>query len=244
MGTPVGVSRPGMAAPIRWAALRKLAARTALAGLAGLALMAGCGDRTDRRADEGALPPPAVADTTDPAVAEDPVARPPQKTVTVSMEGMDEELRLVRYDAPADFPFRFSTYIPEDMVAERWPSAEGDAVAFVAAFGGQRNEAAAMRVIAHREGATAVEVEEILRQLALDLGTELVASTEEPRFDWSVREYRSVPRRAQRDGPHGYVAVGRRGDRYYTVAVHYPPEYADGFAPRTHQILQEWRWLP
>jgi hypothetical protein len=235
MGTRVRAPRP------------RLAARTALAGLAGLAglaLLAGCGDRTDRRADEDPLPPPAVVDTTEPAVPEDPVARPPQKTVTVSMEGMDEELRLVRYDAPSDFPLRFSTYIPEDMVAERWPSGEGDAVAFVAAFGGQRNEAAAMRVIAHREGATAVEVEEILGQLALDLGTELVASTEEPRFDWSVREYRSVPGRTQRDGPHGYMAVGRRGDRYYTVAVHYPPEYGDGFAPRTHQILQEWRWLP
>jgi hypothetical protein len=221
-----------------------MAARTAVAGLAGLALVAGCGDRTDPRADEDALPPAAVADTTEPAVSEDPVARAPHKTVTVSMEGMDEALRLVRYDAPADFPLRFSTYIPEDMVAERWPSGEGDAVAFVAAFGGQRNEAAVMRVIAHREGATAVEVEEILGQLALDLGTELVPSTDERRFDWSVREYRSVPGRTQRNNPHGFMAVGRRGDRYYTVAVHYPPEYGDGFAPRTHQILQEWRWLP
>jgi hypothetical protein len=221
------------------------AARTVVAGLAVLVLVAGCADRSDSRPEEDhALQPPVGADTAAPAVSEEPEAQPTRKTVTVSMEGMDEAMRLVRYDAPADFPLRFSTYIPEDMVAERWPSNEGDAVAFVAAFGGERNEAAAMRVIAHRDGATAHEVEEILGQLARDLGTNLVESSDEHRYEWSVREFQSVPRRSQRDAPVGVMAVGRRGDRFYTIAIHYPPEYGDGFAPRTHQILQEWRWLP
>jgi hypothetical protein len=212
-------------------------------GLVALVLVTGCGDRGAPPDDGGVVVDTVVVDPTD-AGAAVPEARPAEKRGTISIEGMDEELRVVLYESPADFPLGFSTYVPEDMVAERWPSNEGDAVAFVAAFGGHRNEAAAMRVIAHRPGATEHEVEEILSQLARDLGADLVESSDDPRHDWSVREFRSVPRSSRRDAPHGTLAVGRHDGRYYTIAIHYPPEYGDGFAPRTHLILQEWRWRP
>jgi hypothetical protein len=211
-------------------------------GLVVLVLVAGCGDRGGPPDDGGVVRDTVAVDPSGEGAV--PEARPAEQRMSIPIEGMDEELRVLLYESPADFPLGFSTYVPEDMVVERWPSNEGDAVAFVAAFGGYRNEAAAMRVIAHRPGATEHEVEEILSQLARDLGADLVESSDDPRHDWSVREFRSVPRSSRRDAPYGTLAVGRQDGRYYTVAIHYPPEYGDGFAPRTHLILEEWRWRP
>lgn len=211
--------------------------------LGALLLVAGCDVRRDGGRDEDAAVREApVADTAGAGADLERETRPSAKQVAVSIEGMEEEMRVVLYEAPPDFPVRFSTYIPEDMAAERWRSAPGDAVAFVAMFGGQRNEAAAVRMIVHREGATEHEIVEILTELARDLGTELTESSDAPRFDWSIREFRNEARPFRADAAQGTMAVGRRDGRYFTVAIHYPAEYGDGFGPRVSQIFQEWRW--
>jgi hypothetical protein len=214
-----------------------------LVGLGVLLLAAGCDVRRDRApAEDDPARDTLALDTVGVAAPVETEARPAEKDVAVSIEGMEEEMRVVLYEAPPDFPVRFSTYVPVDMAAERWRSPPSDAVAFVAMFGGQRNEAAAVRMIVHREGATEHEVVEILTELARDLGTELNESSDAPRFDWSIREFRNVADPARADAAQGIMAVGQRAGRYFTVAFHYPAEYGDGFAPRVNQILQEWRW--
>lgn len=206
-------------------------------------LAAGCeGRRGDSAEEDRVVRVEVPVDTAAADTAVEREVRPSDKRVPISIEGVEEEMRLVLYESPSDFPLVFSTYIPEDMAAERWRGTEGDAVAFVAVLGGQRNEAAAMRMIVHRAGATEYEVVEILTELARDLGTDLEAPPNGPRFDWSVREFRNVAHPAREDAAQGFMGIGRRDNRYYTIAIHYPAEYGDGFGPRANRILQEWRW--
>jgi hypothetical protein len=211
--------------------------RAVVWGVVWLLLLPGCDVRAP---DPPIVERPAVVEEA--VEVEEPEARPEEKVVETAIEGMPAELRLVLYESPADYPLPFSTYLPEDMVAVRDRTGEVDEVVMLAVFGGVRNEAAAVRVMVHRAGASQWEVEEVLRQVARDLGTELEASPDPARYDWSIREYRNVARRYPHEAAEGRMAVGRREGRYFTLAVHYPAEYGDGFEPRAGHILGEWRW--
>lgn len=191
---------------------------------------------------EGRAPEPPVADEVPAEAPEEPAERPDEREDTVAVEGMPEAVRLVLYRSPEGYPLPFTTYVPSTMEVTRDATGEADEVLFVASFGGVRNEAAALRVMVHRAGASEWEVVEVLRQLARDLGTELVELPEPQEFGWSLREFRNAPRRSPGQTVQGRLALGVLGDRFFTVAIHYPPEYGDGFEPRARQILREWRW--
>jgi hypothetical protein len=197
-------------------------------------LIAGCeGAGVDRRGESGTAEYPAMQ----------PGDRPAERLIPVEIEGFEEELRFVLYRTPAGYPLPFSTYIPVDMVAETVSGGEGEMrIRFVAAFGGLPDEGAAVHVIAHGAGGTEAEAIAVLRQLAAALGTELVEAPADEAFEWSVRDFRSVALPSRPDAVEGSMAVGRRGDRYFSVVTHYPAEYGDGFGPRSRQILGEWRW--
>jgi hypothetical protein len=168
--------------------------------------------------------------------------RPTEQVMRIEIEGYPEELRFVLFRTGEGFALPFSTYVPVDMAAEadRWEALEG--VRFVAVFGGQRNESAALRVIVHHAGATESDAVAVLRGLAADLGTELVDAPWEDSFEWSVRDFRNVAEPFRADAVEGVMALGIRGGRYFAVVIHYPAEYGDGFGPRAEQILREWRW--
>jgi hypothetical protein len=216
------------------------------AWLALVVAMTGCGPAGDDPRGEAGAEPPASVERESPRSPgypdQLPADRPAERRITVEIEGFEEELRFVLYRAPAGFPLPFSTYIPTDMVAEAVSGGEGATIRFIAAFGGQRNEGAAVRMMAHRAGATEAEAIELLRELAAGLGTELVEAPAEESFGWSVRDFRNVALPSRADAVEGTMAVGRRGDRYFSIAIHYPAEYGDGFGPRARQILLEWRW--
>jgi hypothetical protein len=182
--------------------------------------------------------------------------RPAERRMAVEVEGMAEEMGVVLYGTPTGFPLPFTTYVPEDMLAEPYPlaspttdgGAPGDApgdgaagVRFVANYGGHRNDAAAVRLIVARAEATEEELVALLRELGRELGTELV---EEPdaRFGWSIREFRNVAPASRQAVAEGLMAIGRRDGRLFALALHHPAEYGDGFGPRAGVIMDEWRW--
>lgn len=217
----------------RWSGMvRGLATTAAL-----VPLLVGCA-RPDDPDDPG---DPAADETLDRPAPD----RPAEKRVMVEMEGMGEELRLVLYRSPPDFPLPFSTYVPEDMIAEPAASGEGhddgDGVSFVANFGGQRNDAVAVRLLVAAESAPEEDMIVRLRELARDLGTEL-DDEPESRFAWSVREYRNLAPASRRAAAEGVMAIGRLEGRIFALALHHPAEYGDGFGPRAGVILDEWRW--
>jgi hypothetical protein len=191
---------------------------------------------------EGANQPSAVGADSPGFPPTRPADRAAERLIPMEIEGFEERLQFVLYRSPAGFPLPFSTYIPADMVAEAVSSGEGAAIRFVAAFGGLRNEGAAIHMIVHRAGATEADAIAALRELAAGLGTELVEAPAEESFDWSTRDFRSVALPSRPDAVEGVMTVGRRADRYFSIVIHYPAEYGDGFGPRSRQILREWRW--
>ena len=62
------------------------------------------------------------------------------------------------------------------------------------------------------------------------------------RFKWSLTERDIVSVSKSRGRIVGVAALGRHGDRLFQVTLHYPEEFAEGFNPRAHRILDEWRW--
>ena len=43
-------------------------------------------------------------------------------------------------------------------------------------------------------------------------------------------------------GPEVSVALGRHGERWFMLTLHYPLEFSDGFVPRAQRIVDDWRW--
>lgn len=221
--------------------------------LAGLASVAGCGDRARQEAPGGEGPAPGdtlpAAGDSAPASAGDTAGtapgggalpeRPATRTDTILLEGTPEltELTLVR--SPAAFEPAFSTYVPEGMVRVFGHPERGMEIRFVAAFGGVRNEEASLGFYFHPPGATEEEVREEARRVAREHGG-TGAPEASRRWEWSEAEYAFGDARQAR--LFGQVAVARHGDRWFRVLLRYPPEYGDGFGPRAALILDRWRW--
>jgi hypothetical protein len=220
-------------------------ARKRIRGLRGvlvLVVLAACESPGEDRGEPGPRDAPAAGPERPGTPPPRPADRPAERMIPVELEGFEEEVRFVLYRSPAGYPLPFSTYIPSDMVAEEVASGEGLAIRMVAAFGGLRNEGAAVHMIVHREGATEAEAVGVLREIAAGLGTELVEAEQEESFAWSIRDFRNVALPSRLDATEGTMALGRRGGRLFSLVIHYPAEYGDGFGPRSRQILQEWRW--
>ena len=64
------------------------------------------------------------------------------------------------------------------------------------------------------------------------------------RFEWSDEEFAFRYPEAAADGSThvGVISIGRHGNRFFHLLIHYPAEYGDGMAPRAALILDEWRW--
>jgi hypothetical protein len=181
------------------------------------------------------------AEDASPPDVDEQTQRPAEARRTIEVEGMEEEIVVRLYRTPDTFPLPFSTYLPEWMAAQEIAAGEGDAVAFVAEFGGERNEAAAVRLIVAPEGMAEADLIDLLRGVVEGLEGSL-APSEHILFPWASQEFSIEPRGAHAYGVGGVVGVGSRHDRAFAIAVHYPPEYGDGFAPRAALILDAWRW--
>jgi hypothetical protein len=186
-------------------------------------ILAACGG------DPDPAPEPA------PPAAQPAEARPAERSEQVLIEGMPETLVLRLYRAPDGFPLGFGTYVPDDMQPEPVSSGEGDAIRFVAHFGGQRNERALLSFFVPPEGTTREAAQQLADAIA---STQRTPTGTKQWYDWSVyeRQYR---------GPGdvvGQVMVGEHRGRPFVVSAEHPAEMGDGFPPRARLILEHWRW--
>ncbi len=153
--------------------------------------------------------------------------RPPLREFSVLLEGMPETLSARLWQAPTSFPLQFSTYVPADMTVS--VSEVGASLELIAAFGGVRSERARVEISVLSESA---RPEEVVEDLAWTFG-----GLEAPaRHAWAEREYVFVGNYL------GWLALAEHEGRWFYILVRYPPEYADGMAPRVALVLEQWRW--
>ena len=211
-------------------------ALTALA-LAALPALAACGDRPGKEDDDGAAPGAAGIGAEAPAPD---TARPPADTGTLVVAGKPETLAFRLYESPADFPLRFSTYVPEDVIVET-TSVEGrDAVRFTGTYNGARVDDEFLWVLFYPVGTPETDARRAADEIARARGGTPVPGRNR-RYPWSLAEYELAlgqpPARLL-----GTLALGRHAGRYFHLVIAYPERERDRFLPRAHRILDEWRW--
>jgi hypothetical protein len=160
--------------------------------------------------------------------------QPASKSATISIEGAGEPITLNLFRSDSVSRPAFSTYVPEDMIAEPIRTDAGDAVRFVANFGHKLEEEAYVEILFFPDGTDEAKA----RSIAAKSGKPDSAK----RFGWSIAEYGISYRSSANVSISGVSALGQHGQRYFQITLHYPGEYSDGFPPRAYRILQEWRW--
>ena len=161
--------------------------------------------------------------------------RPERAEAVILIEGMGEPVPIRLFSTPAGWPLQFSTYHPEDWVAEAVTGDGGAVVRFTVAYGGHRNDDAYLEVVIYPAGTDEASARRRAADLAADLGIAELAGGDRW-YPWSLAEYGGVAEAAQG------LALGRHGDGWFHVRWHYPPEHGDGFGPRQHLIFSEWIW--
>jgi hypothetical protein len=153
----------------------------------------------------------------------------------ILVEGLREPMTYHLYESPAGFPLGFETYLPADMTPGSVASGEGDAIRFVPAFGDPLAQPGGLSITVPSGELSAAEAQRLVREIAAGLGS--VERVTGGGFTWALEEYRF-------QGPTlvGSVALGRHDGRYFYITAAYPAEMGDGFGPRAHRILGEWRW--
>lgn len=202
--------------------------------LSAVLLLAGCTapDPDARAAADSVAPPPAAAE--EPAVPPPPAPdRPETKQVELDVEGMGEAMTLRLYRSPSGFALPFSTYVPADVQPEAARSEDGDAMRFVSAFGGTRDERAQLRLVVLPAGSDGERAWQLARAAAERRGG---TPLERPQYPWAHASYRL---QGEADG---FLSLGEHAGRWFYLVMEYPPDYAEGFTPRALVILREWRW--
>jgi hypothetical protein len=153
----------------------------------------------------------------------------------ILIEGMREPMTFRLYRSPEGFPLEFETYLPDDMAPGAVASGEGDAIRFETAFGGTVLEPGVLSISVPAGELGATEAQRLVHEIAAGLGT--VERVTGGGFTWALEEYRF-----QGETLVGSVALGRHDGKYFYITAAYPTEMGDGFGPRAHRILGEWRW--
>lgn len=166
---------------------------------------------------------------------------------TILIEGQPEEIRLERFETPVGFPLPFTAWVPSDMSVQVIPADSGAAVRFTAEFGGIRRPDAFLNLFVHPASVQETEAVSLARAFAVSRGVpvsrgEAPEPEPAPSYAWSLAEYRFDGTAPGAAPVVGRVAVGRHGGRYFHIVQQFPPEYADGFGPRAHLLLERLRW--
>lgn len=76
---------------------------------------------------------------------------------TIAIEGESQRIEAYAFQPPVGFPVAFSTTVPADMEVEYESSGRGDAVRFIAVFGGVRRPDAALSFVVLPVGTDSAE---------------------------------------------------------------------------------------
>ncbi|HJQ67859.1 MAG TPA: hypothetical protein VKA70_02740 [Blastocatellia bacterium] len=169
--------------------------------------------------------------------------RPLTKRGTIGLEGAQQRFTFKLFDSSkASLPLPFTTYVPQDMLAETASSGEGDAVTFISNFDGERNDNAFLSVYFYPQAAREDGARELAKEVASSRGIQQRRSDSPKRFRWSLAEHDFMNQTKSGEWVMGTVALGKHKDRFFHVIISYPENYEEGFVPRAYRVLDEWRW--
>lgn len=165
---------------------------------------------------------------------------PVEKTTEISIEGMKESITLSLHD---DDGLPFVIYVPEGLGVSEETGSEVNSVRLHAAFGGHINQDAFVELSIFSQVNTTID--EVRDWITGPDG--LLASRE---TEWVQKE----PEEAQtanwamdgfafmNDYVTGSIYIGESRGHYFTVEIHYPWEFGDGFPPRAMAAIEKTYW--
>lgn len=165
---------------------------------------------------------------------------------TLFIEGTREVVKLTAY---RDANYGVETYIPaQDFLPKPTASGEGMSVRFISNFGGRKNEKAKINVFfpAGNPGIDQLRDMTIGPQGIFAMNKwRLIRSDKKVKlpYSWAQEQYFFQ----HRDGEEylsGYVIIGESAGRAMQVIATYPPDYAEGFLPRSHILLKHLKISP
>lgn len=161
------------------------------------------------------------------------------------LPGAAEPMGMEPYQSPPGFPLPFRTVVPQGFRPEPEMEDRGAAVRFTWVPAGERRDSAFVYVRVMDEGTSEGRGREIVRTAAERLRIPGDRSELEPRerHPWAVVEYplRSVG--TSGEPLRGWVALGRRGSRWFYVIAQAQTEEWPRFHPGAELLLSEWRWV-
>jgi len=150
---------------------------------------------------------------------------------SIELEGMKEPLALNLYEG-----FNFKTYVPEDFLVESLSSGEGDGYWFYANYENKKVEDVYLHLFFFPETIKEEPSIEDKNSLLYHMLPNMNVIDQTDKVDeWAINEYKN---------PNGgeYAMLGKHGDRYFTMTLRYPGEYAEGFVPRANKIIDHLYW--
>jgi len=200
-------------------------------------MQTGCGDK-EPQAIDSRQDSTTTATTGDSARHDSGIPeRPETKVVKLMIEGEAHptHLTLLRETIP------FTTYIPDDMKAEKRLTPEGIEVTVYANFNGKENRDAYLQIFIPTKTVSPIDATGMI------LGSEgpvekngwQISEPPEPfpHCPWAYASYQISGKKGK-----GYVCIGTHHDKAFYVLLHRPAEYEEGFDPRADLILAEFRW--
>jgi hypothetical protein len=163
---------------------------------------------------------------------------------TLRIEGEPTPVTLTLFDG-RESPILL--YYPEDdFIVSESPSREGYGIHLIANFGGQRNDDASLRFFFPSTGSymnAPAQLEQLLTEqdgLADIEGYTLTPADGSAFCPGNHQEWRIDPRNNQ---VTGRACIGESNERFFLVINAYPPEYGDGFTPRSELIRNHVYWM-
>lgn len=155
-----------------------------------------------------------------------------------------DSLVVLPYRSPPGFPLAFHTAVPGTFRAEADVEGPGASVRFAWSPPDERRDSASVYVRVMDAATTEGAAREIVRTAAERLRIPGDRSELEPRHvhGWAVVEYPIAGIGTRGDRVQGWVALARRGERWFYVIVQAPVDAWARFAPQAELILAEWRW--
>ena len=144
------------------------------------------------------------------------------------------------FASPPDFPLPFSTRVPAGMDVSSSTGSDRPVVRFEST----QTPGAFVHLFAHPAGRSEDGAEEVVRAIADSYGPIRQFDEVQPISgpSWANVAYELSGEKAGGGPFGGFVALGRKGDRWFHVLVQYPRSEEGRFRPLAQQVLADWRW--
>ncbi|MBW3656355.1 MAG: hypothetical protein KY444_09615 [Gemmatimonadetes bacterium] len=148
------------------------------------------------------------------------------------------------YSSPPGFALPFRTVLPDGFRADPNLEGAGDAIRFVWAPGGEARDSSVVFVRVLDEGSSEAAARELVRTAAERKRIPGDRTELQPRnvHPWAVVEYPIASMGTTGERVQGWVALGRRNERWFYVIVQAPVSMWPRFEGAAETILSEWRW--